>query len=503
MSDLILELSGVTKRFPGVTALADVDFDLRPGEVHALVGENGAGKSTLAKIITGVIQPTAGDIVYAGRRVSWHDPNEAINEGVAAVYQDPAVFPDLSVAENIFMGHQPCDKLTRRILWRELHARTADLMRSLKSHIDPRARLGGLSAAERQLVEVAKALSIHAKVLIMDEPTSALSISESEEMFGIIADLKQKGTSVIFISHRLEDIFKVADRVTALRDGERVGTRDIGEVDLDSLVRMMVGREVKALFPKTAAERGEELLRAERLSRGAEFRDVSFAVHRGEILGLYGLVGAGRTEVAKTIFGMKAPDSGKIYVRGEERTIRHPRDAIALGVAYVPEDRDEEGIILDMDVSVNITLPILRSCSRWGWLDPERERSTAAEYAGMLDVKSAGLEQKVVALSGGNKQKVSLAKWLASQCRLLILDEPTKGIDVGAKAAVHGFISELASKGCGIVMISSELPEIMGMADSILVMHEGAVKGRFEREGTSEEDILAAALSDDSADDNA
>ena len=492
----ILELHGITKTFPGITALGDVDFDLRAGEVHALVGENGAGKSTLAKVITGVLQPTKGDIVYAGEHREWQGPQDAISAGIAAVYQDPSVFPDLDVAENIFMGHQPHAVVTRRIHWHRLHAQTEELLCSLNVNISSKAKLKNLSTAERQLVEIAKALSIGAKIVIMDEPTSALSISESQELFGIIEELKQKGTAIIFISHRVEDIFRIADRVTALRDGAIVGTRDIGEVDLDQMVRMMVGREVKQLFPKMNAEQGEEMLCVEHISRRNEFHDISFQVHRGEILGLYGLVGAGRTDVAKSIFGMKHLDSGKIYVRGKETIIRHPQTAISLGMAYLPEDRDEEGIILDMDISANITLPILRACSKLGWLDRNKEKLTAAQYTEMLTVKSDGLGQKLSGLSGGNKQKVSLAKWLASQCKLLILDEPTKGIDVGAKAAVHKFISELAVKGCAIVMISSELPEIMGMSDTILVMHEGVMKGRFKRNQVTEEEILTAALTD-------
>ena len=334
----------------------------------------------------------------------------------------------------------------------------------------------------------------------MDEPTSALSISESEELFAIIQDLKQKGASIIFISHRIEDIFKVADRVTALRDGERVGTRAIHNVTLDELVQMMVGREVKNLFPKIDVNMGAELLRVERLSRKGEFRDVSFRVCEGEILGLYGLVGAGRTEVAKAIFGMDQLDSGSVYVRGQKVIINTPQDAIALGIAYVPEDRDREGIILNMNITTNITLPILQEFSTLGWLDNKAETRTAAEYAQMLDVKSSGVHQRVISLSGGNKQKVSLAKWLASQSKILLFDEPTKGIDVGTKASVHKFLSELAAKGYAIVMISSELPEIMGMSDNILVMHEGLVKGYFKRSATTEEEILTSALANSKSD---
>lgn len=492
----ILELRNITKQFPGVTALKDVDFQLRPGEVHALVGENGAGKSTLVKIITGVLQPTQGEIVYEGESVVWHDARDSIQRGIAAIYQDPAIFPDLNVAENIFMGHQPHHATTRKIYWRQLYLKTEELMQSLNVHIRATDKIRGLSIAERQLVEIAKALSINAKIVIMDEPTSALSISESKELFRIIAELKRHGVSVIFISHRLEDIFQAADRVTALRDGTHVGTRNIGEVTLDGLVQMMVGREVKNLFPKVSVEQGREVLCVEHLSRKGEFRDVSFRVHEGEILGLYGLVGAGRTEVAKTIFGMTPPDRGTISIYGEPVTIRKPREAIARGIAYVPEDRDKEGIILNMAITSNITLPILQQFSKLGWLDNTGEQMTAEEYANMLDVKSAGVHQYVIGLSGGNKQKVSLAKWLASQAKILLFDEPTKGIDIGTKSSVHRFISELAAKGYAIVMISSELPEILGMSDNILVMHEGRIKGYFARKNATQEDILTTALAD-------
>lgn len=492
----ILELRQITKQFPGVTALKDVDFDLQSREVHALVGENGAGKSTLVKIITGVLQPTHGEIMYEGISISWHDPKESIKKGIAAIYQDPAIFPDLNVAENIFMGHQPHNKTTRKINWRQLYAKTEELMQTLNVNIKPTDKIRGLSIAERQLVEIAKALSINAKIVIMDEPTSALSISESEELFEIIQDLKKQGTSIIFISHRIEDIFKVADRVTALRDGIHVGTRDIQKVTVDELVQMMVGREVKNMFPKIEMKRGKELLRVEHLSRKGEFRDVSFQVCEGEILGLYGLVGAGRTEVAKAIFGMDKLASGSIYIDGQKTTIASPQDAIALGIAYVPEDRDEEGIILNMDITSNITLPILQEFSTLGWLDNKAETKTASEYTQMMDVKSSGVQQRVLSLSGGNKQKVSLAKWLASKSKIILFDEPTKGIDVGTKASVHRFISELAAKEYAIVMISSELPEIMGMSDNILVMHEGLVKGYFNRTEVTEEEILTTALAD-------
>ena len=335
MAECILELKKITKQFPGVTALRDVDFELCRGEVHALVGENGAGKSTLAKIITGVLQPTEGTIQYEGAPVVWENPRHSIARGIAAIYQEPAIFPDLNVAENIYMGHQPHGTFTRNINWRQLYKNTNELLETLKSNIKAKDKIVGLSIAERQLVEIAKALSINAKVVIMDEPTSALSISESEELFAIVEDLKAKGTSIIFISHRIEDIFRVADRVTALRDGYHVGTKAIDQVNLKDLIQMMVGRTVQNLFPKLETKIGEESLRVEGLSKKGKFRDVSFSLRSGEILGLYGLVGAGRTEVAKAIFGMDPADSGRIFVGGEQRSIQHPQKAIDLGtVSY-------------------------------------------------------------------------------------------------------------------------------------------------------------------------
>jgi rhamnose transport system ATP-binding protein len=496
MADLVLDLRKITKQFPGVTALRDVDFELHAGEVHALVGENGAGKSTLVKIITGVLQPTDGEILYEGTPVVWENPRDSISRGIAAIYQEPAIFPDLNVAENIFMGHQPRSGVARNIHWRQLYRNTNELLETLKSNISARDKIMGLSIAERQLVEIAKALSINAKIVIMDEPTSALSISESEELFSIVEELKSKGTSVIFISHRIEDIFRVADRVTALRDGYNVGTREVGKVDIGELIQLMVGRTVKNLFPKVETQLGEELLRVEKLSKKGKFRDVSFSVRAGEILGLYGLVGAGRTEVAQAIFGMQPPDSGRIYVRGEEQVISNTQKAIDLGIAYVSENKDEEGIILNMDITSNITLPILKSFVKAGLLDRAAEQTIAEEYLHKLEIKASSVQQKVNSLSGGNKQKVSLAKWLASEARIILFDEPTKGIDVGAKASVHKLISELAANGYAVLMISSELPEIMGMADNVLVMHEGIVKGYFARSESSQEKILATALAD-------
>jgi rhamnose transport system ATP-binding protein len=498
MNEKILELRNITKEFPGVVALNNVDFNLKYGEIHTLVGENGAGKSTLVKIITGIYTQTSGDIIYEGESVLWHSPIESIRRGIAAIYQEPTIFPDLNVAENIFMGHQRYNNITRKINWRYLYKETNKIMNELNVNIKPRDRIRGLSVAERQLVEIAKALSTNAKILIMDEPTSSLSISESKKLFSIIHDLKKKGTSIIFISHKLEDIFDVTDRVTVLRDGNYIATKDMKHVSQDELIQMMVGRELKNLFPKLEVKQGSELLRVEGLSRKGKFRDVSFCLHEGEILGFYGLVGAGRTEVAKAIFGMEPANSGKIFIRGKEVKITNPNTAIELGMGYVSENRDEEGIILNMSITSNISLPVLERFSKFGWLDNKAERKTAKEYSEMMDVRATSLEQNVLNLSGGNKQKVSLAKWLATKSKILLFDEPTKGIDVGAKATIHKFISELASKGFGILMISSELPEILGMSDNILVMHEGLITDYYKRSEATQEKIIASAIANSS-----
>ena len=496
MENRILELKKITKEFPGVLALEDVDFDLKKGEVHALVGENGAGKSTLVKIITGVLTQTSGNIIYNGNNVAWGNPLDATRSGIAAIYQEPTIFPDLNVAENIFMGHQDYNSISRKIKWRSIYNKTNYLMKSLSPRIKARDKIKGLSLAERQLVEIAKALSMETKIIVMDEPTSALSISESKELFSIIKDLKVKGTAIIFISHRLEDIFEIADRVTVLRDGNYIGTHNMVGVSNEKLIQMMIGREVKDLFPKVKAEKGKEVLRIEGLSKKGDFKDVSFTIHEGEILGFYGLVGAGRTEVAKAIFGMAPADRGKISIRGKEVNIKNPGQAINMGISYVPENRDDEGVILDMDIVSNITLPILQKFNHFGWLDHRSEIRTSKEYVEMLDVKASSLDMKVLNLSGGNKQKVVLAKWLASESKILLLDEPTKGIDVGSKAAVHRFISELAAKGYAILMISSELPEIIGMSDNVLIMHEGIVTNFISKDKADRETILTSAISD-------
>ncbi|MCB0196206.1 MAG: sugar ABC transporter ATP-binding protein [Anaerolineae bacterium] len=492
MADHILSMSNIYKNFAGVRALQGVAFDLYPGEVHALLGENGAGKSTLIKIITGVHQPDDGDIVLYGEPVKFDDPRASQRQGIAAIYQEPSLFPDLDIAENIFVGRQPT-RAGGQVAWSQMYHAASELLNSLGVHLDPRTKARNLSVAQQQMVEIARALSVQAKILIMDEPTSSLTLAEVDDLFRIVNQLRDAGTAIVFISHRLEELFELADRVTVLRDGAYVDTKLISEVTTESLIQMMVGRQLSDLFPKLDVEAGDIVLQVECLSRDGAFQDVSFTLRQGEILGMAGLVGAGRTDVARAIFGVDAITGGRVIINGQPVTINSPQQAMRLGLAYVPEDRQHHGLVLPMHISHNITLPILSEFASQGWLDTGQEQQSATEAATQMEVKAAGLWQRVRELSGGNQQKVVLAKWLATKPRILILDEPTRGIDVGTKAAVHGLMSQLASQGMAILMISSELPEILGMSDRILVMREGRLTGQFSRTEATQEKIMLAA----------
>jgi len=490
----ILRLENITKNFPGTLALDKVNFDLEAGEIHAIVGENGAGKSTLIKIISGIYQSDSGSIYLNGNLVNFKNTLFAQKHGIAAIYQEPTIFPDLSVAENIYMGHQECSPITKRLNWKKMYNHVEQLLKSLELKLDPRTIVRNLSAAEQQLIEIVKALSLNSQILIMDEPTSSLTLNEVKGLFKIIKHLKSSGTSIIFISHRIEEIFEIADRVTVFRDGHYIGTNNISTVTVDDLIKMMIGRTLSELFPKKFAERGEPILKVEAFSKEKQFHDITFKLHKGEILGFYGLVGAGRSELARALFGLESPDSGKIFVNGEQVHVYNPRMTMKHGVAYLPEDRQHQGLILQMNIANNITLPILDQFIKMGLVDTGKEIRVAKKYADMLDVRASGLWKKVMQLSGGNQQKVVLAKWLATNPQILILDEPTRGIDVGAKSSVHKFMSELASQGIGIMMISSELPEILGMSDRIIVMCEGRITGEFTREEASQEKLLSAAV---------
>jgi len=500
-SEPIVELVGVSKQFGIIQALRGVDLALYPGEVHALVGENGAGKSTLVKILAGIHRPDTGMIKFDGEAVELHNPAQAQHLGIAVINQEPTLFPDLNVAENVFMGRHPRDRFGR-VDWKRMYQEVEHLLASLDVPLSVYTPVQGLSVADQQLVEIAKALSLDARVLVMDEPTAALSAHEVEKLFVITKQLRQRGVAILFVSHRLEEVFELADRLTVMRDGAHVITASTSQLTSEEVIRHMVGRELAALFPKGEAEIGEVLLEVRHLTRKGVFQDVSFQLRRGEILGFAGLVGAGRTEVARVLFGIDRADGGEIRIGKELVHISSPEEAMRYGLAYVPEDRRQQGLIMDFSIAANMTLPILRQLSRLGVVDRQRERAIATSYSQQLNVRSAGIDQLVKALSGGNQQKVVLAKWLVTNPSILILDEPTRGIDVGAKAEVHRIISDLASKGLAIILISSELPEVLAMSDRVLVMHEGRLTGTFERAEADQEKVMFAATGQVTNDDH-
>jgi rhamnose transport system ATP-binding protein len=492
VSEYILELKNIVKRFSGVEVLHQVPFQLRPGEVHALLGENGAGKSTLIKVVTGFHQPDEGEIILNGEEVHFSDTRASREAGIAAIYQELSLFPDLDVAENIFVGRQPKMRFGR-IDWRKLYKEAGELLDSLGVQLDLKQKARNLSIAQQQMVEIARAISIDAQILIMDEPTSSLTLNEVDDLFRLARRLKESCTAIVFISHRLEELFELADRVTVLRDGSYVDTRAMEEVTRDDLVRMMVGRTISNLFPKQEVEAGEVVLEVEHLTHTGAFYDINFELRKGEILGVAGLVGAGRTNVARAIFGVEPPTEGAIYIEGQEVKITSSQQAISLGLAYVPEDRQLHGLIPEMHITSNISLPMLSEYANRGWLRNQAERDASYEAACQMEVKANTIWQRARELSGGNQQKVVLAKWLSTKPRILILDEPTRGIDVGTKATVHALMSKLAAMGIAILMISSELPEILGMSDRILVMYDGHVTARFSREEATQEKIISAA----------
>jgi rhamnose transport system ATP-binding protein len=492
MNETILELKNITKRFSGVEVLHRVSFALRPGEVHALLGENGAGKSTLVKVITGVHQPDGGEITLNGLPAHFANPRDSRQAGIAAIYQELSLFPDLDVAENIFVGRQPTT-LGGRIDWKKLYREAENLLTSLGVHLDLKKKARSLSIAQQQMVEIARAFSINARILIMDEPTSSLTLNEVADLFRLVRRLREDGTAIIFISHRLEELFELADCVTVLRDGAYVDTRLLSEVTRDDLIRLMVGRKISNLFPKQDVQAGEVALKVENLTRAGVFENIGFELRKGEILGMAGLVGAGRTDVARALFGVEPPTGGRIHVDGQEVHITSPQQAIELGLAYVPEDRQTHGLIPPMDITANISLPTLEKYATHGWLRDTVERSAVFGAARQMEVRANHIRQKARELSGGNQQKIVLAKWLSTHPRILILDEPTRGIDVGTKAAVHALMSKLASEGMAILMISSELPEVLGMSDRVIVMREGHMTAHFTRAEATQEKIISAA----------
>jgi len=491
---MLLRVSGITKSFAGVRALKGVSLDLQEGEVHALVGENGAGKSTLIKIVTGAHRADEGTIEVAGTPVRENNPLLSRKLGIAAIYQQPALFPDLTVAENIAMGYER-GGAWRRIRWGERERRAKELLDRIGARIPPDVAVSALSMPEQQLVEIARSLGADAKILIMDEPTASLAEQEVDHLFKVIRELRAQNVGIIYISHRLDELYAVADRVTVLRDGQTIAARAMKEVDKGELIRLMVGRELSAVFPKRDIAKGETVLEVKNLGcRESEVFGVNLSVRAGEILGLAGLVGAGRTELARILFGLTPADSGQILLKGAPVSIRTPAQAVERGIAYAPEDRRRHGVILDMPVASNATLAILRRISRGGFLDVARERELAGSFVEQLGVKTPSIDTPAGNLSGGNQQKVALARWLATKPAVLILDEPTQGIDVGAKSEIHRLMGELASRGLAILMISSELPEILGMSDRIAVMRGGTIAGVLDRAGATQEKILGFAL---------
>ncbi len=496
----ILELENISKSFPGVKALDNVHFSMEAGEVHALLGENGAGKSTLIKIISGVHKPDTGVIRWEGQPTVFNNPREAQARGVATIYQELSLYPELTVAENIFMGHAPKRSLgpLKVIDWNAINTRALELLHSLNIHdMDVSRKVGTLNVGNRQRVEIAKALSINARVLIMDEPTAALTEADVERLFGIVRILKQRGVAIIYISHRLQEVFELADRVTVLRDGQYVNTKPVSETTEPELVSMMVGRTIDNLFPKLTSNPGKTVLEVRNLNRGSTTRNVSFTVRAGEIVGMAGLVGSGRSETAQVIFGIAPADSGEILVDGQRVNIKSAGQAVKLGLAYVPEDRGTQGLIKQMNIRENASLAVLKALSRASFINFNGERKLATDAIQQMSIRAYSAEQVVNKLSGGNQQKVVISKWLASKPKLLIMDEPTRGIDVGAKSEIHRLMSELAvQQGLAVLMISSELPEVLGMSDRVLVMREGRIAAEFTREEATQERVVTAMMSE-------
>lgn len=498
MADAILKVSGIHKRFPGVHALKGVDFEVQPGEIHALLGENGAGKSTLIKTIAGVHRPTEGTIFVDGQEMNFSNPREAQDAGIATMYQELSLYPELTVAENIFMGHAPKRKfgIFSGVDWQEMEARSRKLLEELEiTTIDVKRLVGTFNVGNRQRVEIAKALSLNARLLIMDEPTAALTESDVESLFNTVRLLRDRGVGIIYISHKLVEVFELADRVTVLRDGAYIGTKNVSETNENELVSMMVGRTIENLFPKQESEIKDVVLEVKNLVREPYTKDVSFHVRAGEIVGLSGLVGSGRSETAQVIFGIDTAESGDILIDGKKVQINTPSQAIKHGIAYVPEDRGKQGLVREMTIRENISMSIMGQVSNATFIDFDGEKKVAKNAIEKFGIRAYGTEQIANNLSGGNQQKVVVGKWLASNPRLLIIDEPTRGVDVGAKAEIHRLISELAAQqGLAILMISSELPEILGMSDRILVMQSGKIVAEFTREEATQEKIGTAMM---------
>lgn len=492
MSDYVLELKGITKIFPGVKALNNVQFQLKKGEVHALMGENGAGKSTFIKVITGVHKAEEGEMFLDGQKVDFKGPRDAQAAGIAAVYQHPTSYPDLSVAENIFMGHEIIKN--GMIQWKKMNEEATKLLEQLNADFKATDEMGALSVAQQQMVEIAKALSTNARIIILDEPTAALTKNESEELYRIVDKMKEDGVSIIFISHRFEDMYRLASRITVFRDSQYIGTYNVDGITNADLIKAMVGREIKDLFPKPEVQIGAEMLKIEGLSRMGYFKNVSFTVHAGEIVSLTGLVGAGRTEVVESVCGITQPDEGKVYLEGKPVQIKQPSDAMKQGIILLPEDRQKEGLIMTWGLGRNVVLPTMGKYAKSGFNDEKKEREISKELLEEVDTKAVTIFDPASSLSGGNQQKVVVAKALGQEMKVVIMDEPTKGVDVGAKAEIYQIMGDLAKQGYAIILISSEMPEILGMSDRIIVMCNGKVTGELKRGEATQEGILELAM---------
>ena len=488
----VLRLSGISKSFPGVRALSDVQLELHAGEVTALIGENGAGKSTIVKVLTGIYQPDAGVIEVAGQPTTFPTAEAAARAGVTAIHQETVLFDELTVAENIFLGHAPRNRWGL-IDWAAMEAQSRDLLARIGAELNPRAVLRDLGIASKHLVAIARALSIDARVVIMDEPTAALSHKEIHELYELVERLKAQGKAILFISHKFDEIFRIADRYTVFRDGQFIGAGRMDQVTEGQLVQMMVGRSVDQIFPARAHNIGAPVLTVSGYSHPTEFADIGFTLHKGEILGFYGLVGAGRSEVMQSLFGITKPSKGACRIGDRVVALRSTAEAIAEGIVYVPEDRGKQGAVKGLPIFQNVTLPSLGRLNRTGFLNMAREFKLARDFTQRLDLRAASLDQDVGLLSGGNQQKVVIAKWLATAPRVIILDEPTKGIDIGSKAAVHEFMAELAAEGLAVIMVSSEIPEILGMSDRVIVMREGRIAAELTGPAMTPERLVRAA----------
>ncbi|MEC9490873.1 MAG: sugar ABC transporter ATP-binding protein [Halanaerobiales bacterium] len=489
----LLEMQGISKSFYGTQALKDVDIKIEAGEIQAVCGENGAGKSTLMNIMTGILQPDSGEIVFEGQKLSDLNPRTAQEKGISIVHQELSLCPEVSVAENIFMGRVPEKRRGGMVNFRQMRLEAEKVLDRLNLEIDVKKPLGELGISEQQMVEIAKALSINAKILILDEPTSSLTETESQILFDNLMRLKKEGIAIFFISHRLKEIFQICDSYTVLRDGIHVGGGKIDDVDPDDIVRMMVGRELDQAYPDKGTEVGKNILKIKNISRKNEFENISFEVNEKEIVGLFGLIGAGRSETMRTVFGINQPESGKIELFGEDITANNTRENIDQGLIYITEDRKEQGLFLDMDLNANVVAADLEQVSENNLVKKRKVKKIGKKFVEIMNTKYASLDQPVRSLSGGNQQKVLLAKWLAVEPRVLILDEPTRGIDVGAKFEIHTKLRELANNGHGVMFISSELPEILGLSDKILVMHQGELVGKLDAETATEEEIMMYA----------